>query len=82
MEEEKRGTETCSTFTVLSTAPEKRRPLETASAVTLPWCLSRVCVQIMLSMLHTYNTHTHTVYMKVFSTQTQLFAKTINLLFL
>lgn len=46
------------TLTVLSTAPEKRRPLETASAVTLPWCLSRVWVQIMLSMLHTYNTQT------------------------
>lgn len=26
----------CCTFTVLSTAPEKRRPLETARAVTLP----------------------------------------------
>ncbi|TNN61635.1 hypothetical protein EYF80_028140 [Liparis tanakae] len=25
------------TLTVLSTAPEKRRPLETARAVTLPW---------------------------------------------
>lgn len=43
----------CRTLTVLSTAPEKRRPLETARAVTLPWCLSRVWVQIMLSMLHT-----------------------------
>lgn len=43
----------CHTLTVLSTAPEKRRPLETARAVTLPWCLSRVWVQIMLSMLHT-----------------------------
>lgn len=42
------------TFTVLSTAPEKRRPLETARAVTLPWCRSSVWVQIMLSMLHTY----------------------------
>lgn len=30
------------TFTVLSTAPEKRRPLETARAVTLPWCRSSV----------------------------------------
>lgn len=47
-------TQPCCTLTVLSTAPEKRRPLETARAVTLPWCLSRVCVQIMLSMLHTY----------------------------
>lgn len=27
---------TSPTFTVLSTAPENRRPLETASAVTLP----------------------------------------------
>lgn len=48
--------EPCATLTVLSTAPEKRRPLETASAVTLPWCLSSVWVQIMLSMLHTWNT--------------------------
>lgn len=46
------------TLTVLSTAPEKRRPLETARAVTLPWCLSRVCVQIMLSMLHTWMAQT------------------------
>lgn len=48
----------CRTLTVLSTAPEKRRPLDTARAVTLPWCLSRVCVQIMLSMLHTWITQT------------------------
>lgn len=53
------GEATCRTLTVLSTAPEKRRPLETARAVTLPWCLSRVWVQIMLSMLHTYVTHTN-----------------------
>lgn len=42
------------TFTVLSTAPEKSRPRDTASAVTLPWCRSRVCVHIMLSILQTW----------------------------
>lgn len=41
------------TFTVLSKAPEKMRPLDTARQATEPWCRTRVCVQIMLSMLHT-----------------------------
>lgn len=47
------------TFTVLSTAPEKSRPRDTARAVTLPWWRSRVCVQIMLSMLHTWGHRAH-----------------------
>ena len=46
--------ESYSTLTVLSTAPENILPLETARQATLPWCLTNVWEQIMLSMLQAW----------------------------
>ena len=44
------------TLTVLSTEPEKRRPLETANVWTAPWCRTNAWVQMLSwSRRHTCN---------------------------